>query len=237
MLAGFSFATAVMFLEHLADFRASMEAAARMNQAALHQHGLFEGVLRPLYYSMGELLVLVVPVLVVPVVAAERQRATWQLLLAAPLGPFRLVGGKLLAAWLLASGCLALPAVSWPLLLELFAERCYVPWDSVAWSACGLCLLALGLCAVCLFLSVLVEGVLPAAALSASVLLLLWFAGWIASGRTGPVAGMLHALSSAERLQGFLSGEICLADLAWTPCMTAAAGFAAVAVLAGRRVP
>lgn len=179
------------------------------------------GSLTPLYIEAlwwGALsLTLFAPAVTMNAWAGERAQGSWQLLMTLPLTPLDLVVGKFLAGWglllLLIAATTGMPAV-----LAVVSE---VAWPHAAAAYLGLVLLAGCLAALGTWIGLLVEGPVAAYIVTFGIVACLWLAG--AGGAEGPLGPVAAAVGLGERIGGFVSGRIALADAAW---MVAATGFA-----------
>lgn len=217
--ASFALVSGMVFLEQLADLRQQWQLAARMTPARLLNLQLGDRLFAPLFTTMGELLVFVVPLLTVPAFLYERQRGTLLLLRASPRSSWAVIGGKYLAALVTVLGGVALAAL-YALLLQLVATRAAIPWPQVWSGLLGLSLLAAAFTALTLAVAAAGMSSLTAGMVAVGGLLVLWMAGWAGSGQAGLLGRLWREASAANHLAAFARGGFGLRDLAYMFSLT-----------------
>ena len=193
------------FIELTLKFGANPEAAN------LHFH---ERIVAPLILNIEYLFVVVIPLLSMRTLAAERSQGSFELLAASLVRPWELVCGKFLAlvgVIIALCGVIALE----PLILAWIAEPgSAFDYGALATAIVGLCLLGCAFAAVGLAASALTES--PALAAGGSFLFLL-FAWVLRLGGQGDgfFGQLLPALSPLTRLENFAIGRLSAADIGY----------------------
>jgi ABC-2 type transport system permease protein len=224
MLAVVAFFAAQFFNGALDAYRFLSLRAAAFGPGAAAGLNLTDRVVVPLLGSVAIFLVIASPFLTMRLVADEKRTRTLELLLTAPVRPASIVLGKYLAVLAVLAAAIAVVAL-FPLVLALAgrgqAGGAAVEWQTVASGLLGLFLLGMMSSAIGLFFSALSESVIVSALLSLVLLLALWAVTLFAVGVEGPGREIAAALSSSERLSGFLEGRIALGDVLYYLSFTA----------------
>lgn len=188
-----------------------------------------QAVVQPLFPIAGFLLLAVLPVVTMRTLADEARSGSLDLLLAIPLRPGALVVGKWLATTLTGLVVLA------PALLFIGAVEAFGTPDRGPGIAgfIGLALLVAALCALGVLASSLTSSQPIAGVLGLFVSLLLWFAH--AGSEQLSTGSVLARLSISERLRGFASGAVAVADVAFFLTAVAVLLLGAVAAVEARR--
>lgn len=189
-----------------------------------------QAVVQPLFPLAGFLLLLVVPVVTMRTFAEEARAGTLDQLLAARVGPGRLVVAKWLASWATVAALTA-PAALFVALTSLWGD----PDDGPAIAGfLGLAALAALTTAVGVLASACTESqpIAAMAALFASIVA--WFAH-VGDPAVGD-AGLLAAVSLSERLRLFAGGAVDTGDLTFFVAGTVAALVVAATVVELRRL-
>jgi ABC-2 type transport system permease protein len=230
MLAVVAFFAAQFANGALDAFRFLALRAAAYAPEAADSLNLTERVVVPTLGSVGIFLVIVAPFLTMRLVAEEKRTRTLELLLTSPVRPASIVLGKWLAVMVVVLAALAVVGV-FPAVLAVAGRGptggAGVEWQTVGTGLLGLLLLGMMSTAVGLFFSSLTESVIVSALLSLVLLLGLWAVSLFAIGVEGPGRELASALSSSQRLSGFLDGRVALADVAYYLSFTVLALFLA----------
>ncbi len=165
---------------------------------------LNEMVIRPLFYNMSIILLLMIPMFTMRMFAEEKKEGTLELLLTSPLTHTQLILGKFfagLAVYLLMMGLTGfLPGI-------LFAFGTPDPGPILA-GYMGILLMGAAYISVGCMASSLTENQIISAVITFGVLLFLWVIGW-AKHFLGPEIGSLLAyLSIIEHFNDFAKGII-----------------------------
>jgi ABC-2 type transport system permease protein len=182
--------------------------AAQNIQMAAYLNPL-QMVFRPLFATLGVVLLLLVPLLTMRLLAEEKKTGTAELLFTYPLTDWSIILGKFLAALLVYVIFLAFTLV-YPLAFSVLAQ---LDWASLAACYLGLLLLGGACLALGLFVSSLTENQIIAAVSAFALLLLFWIIGWQQEiGATG-WGGVFAALSMMDHYDSFIRGVIDTRDL------------------------
>jgi len=163
--------------------------------------------------------------------AEEERTGSLELLLTAPLRGRDVVVGKLLGAFGVVAVIVA-ATVTAPIIVGVLGDP---DWGPVVTGYIGLALVALCFCALGLVSSAATASQLVAAAVSAGLLLGLWFGAAALGNAPGFVGAALTYLSPAEHVSGFLRGTIAAVDVVYFASFVPVALSAATAVLRVRR--
>jgi ABC-2 type transport system permease protein len=224
VLAVIAFFAAQTFNGALDGYRFLALRASALSPQVASGLNLTDRVVVPLLGSVAIFLVILTPFLTMRLLADEKRTGTLELLLTAPVRPLSIVVGKLLAVLAVLAAALLVVALL-PLLLSLSgsgqAGGGAVEWGTVGTALLGLFLLGMMSAALGLFFSALSGSVVVAALLSLVVSLALWAVTLFAVGVEGPGRELATALSSYDRLAGFMEGRIVLSDVLYYLSFTA----------------
>ncbi|MGN2253980.1 ABC transporter permease [Frateuria sp. GZRe12] len=185
--------------------------AAQIRLAALPDGpGYTDLVAVPLLAKLAELAFLVVPLLSMSALAAERREGRLSLLLGMGLTPSRIVLGKYAAllVWLLAwlALVLAMPAA--------LAHATGIDWGKLAAATLGMALLLASLAALGLACSAFASHPAIAAAAALVLTLGLWAVN-MGAQLAGADDGTINWLAMSSHLQPLLRGLVTSVDVAW----------------------
>ena len=189
-----------------------------------------QALIQPLFPLAGFLLLALIPLVTMRSFAEEAKAGTLDLLLAVPVAPRSLVGGKWLAAWLTVAA-VAAPAGVFVALLYQWGDPDGGP---IITGFLGLLLLAAALSGLGVVASALTSSQPVAAMITLFVGLLLWFAHVGSDSFTA--GGLLLHFSVSERLRSFATGVIDMSDVVFFAVVTAGALVLAAAVVDSRRL-
>ena len=163
-----------------------------------------EMVIRPLFYNMSIILLLMIPMFTMRMYAEEKKEGTLEVLLTSPLTRTQLILGKFfsgLAVYLLMMGLTGIL----PGILFIFGTPDLGP---VLAGYLGILLMGAAYISVGCMASSLTENQIVAAVITFGILLLLWVIGW-AKHFLGPEIGnVLAYLSIIEHFNDFAKGII-----------------------------
>ena len=193
------------FIELTLQFGANPEAAN------LHFH---ERIIAPMVLNIEYLFVVIVPLLTMRTLAAERAQGSFELLAASLVRPWELIAGKFAALMVVVLGLCVVIGLE-PLILAWIAEPgSAFDYGALTTALLGLFLLGSAFSAVGLAASALTRS--PALAAGGSFLFLLF--AWVLrlAGRGGGFWGeLLPSLSPLSRLESFAIGRLAAADIAY----------------------
>ncbi len=180
------------------------------NSPYFQQLNVNDMVIRPLFGSMGIILLLMVPVITMRLLADERRTGTSELLFTCPLTSGEVVLGKYLGAAFLLLVMLSVTLAYPILILSSHANPDLKP-TFVGYF--GVLLMGLSFLAVGLLISSMTENQIVAAVGAFGVLLLLWVINWMADSMSGvtlfgtvTLADVLNKISLIEHFQDFRKG-------------------------------
>jgi ABC-2 type transport system permease protein len=168
-------------------------------------------VVRPLFGTMGIILLLMIPVLTMRLLAEEQRTGTAELLFTCPVTSAQVVLGKFLGAAFLLAVMLA-GTLAYPLLIMGSGSRPDMKPTLVGYL--GVLLMGLAFLAIGLLISAMTENQVVAAVGAFGALLLLWVINWMSDSATITLAAMMNKLSMGlwEKLHLGLGGPT-LGDL------------------------
>ena len=210
VLAGFLLLCGWFFCVYLTQFSQMVAMYAQFQQPQmLEQMNLNDMVMAPLLQNMVIILLIMVPLITMRLFAEERANCTDELLLTSPIETLEITLGKFLGAgifYLVLLGCMLVYAG----ILLYFGDP---EVGTIVTGYLGLLLVGLSFIALGLFTSTLTSNQIVAA-VSAFVILLLFFAiGWPAS-TVGETAGVvLGYLSLIEHFQPMTAGLVVSSDV------------------------
>ena len=184
--------------------------AAQNIQMATYLNPL-QMVFRPLFATLGVVLLLLVPLLTMRLLAEEKRAGTAELLFTYPLTDWAIILGKFLAALLVYAIFIGL-TVAYPLAFSFLVR---LDWASLAACYLGLLLLGGACLALGLFASSLTENQIIAAVTAFALLLLFWIIGWQQEIGSPGWGGFFAALSMMDHFDGFVRGVIDTRDLVY----------------------
>lgn len=149
-------------------------------------------VIRPLFGTLGIILLLMIPVLTMRLLAEERKTGTAELLFTCPVTSGEVVLGKFLGAAFLLLVMLGVTMI-YPLLISATGGGPDLTPAYVGYL--GVLLLGLSFLAIGLLISAMTENQIVAAVGSFGVLLLLFIVDWMAESATVTLASVMNTLS------------------------------------------
>ena len=206
-----AYAVIVVFLLLGGYFFSSLTAAFNLqsmqylrNEANMGALNLSEMVIKPLFYNLNVIFLLMIPILTMRLYAEERKSGTIELLLTSPITPWQLTAGKFCAALALFSIMLALTLI-YPLILFRFGNP---DVGKIVSLYLGLFLVGAAYVAVGALTSALTENQIIAAVVSFGILLLFWVIGWASHFVEGAAGDIFAYLSIVEHFAEFVDGII-----------------------------
>jgi ABC-2 type transport system permease protein len=214
LLAAVLAVLAYFFLLTLQGFLGAMPKLAGTPAAP----GVTDLVALPFARAIASLLLLVVPLLGLRAIAAERQSGTLPLLQSSGLGDARIVFGKFLGAWGFCAALILL-AQTMPLSLEIGA---HLDLARVAAATLGLLLFAAALAASAVAASSFAQQPAVAAGLALALNLVLWMLD--AGARyEGVSSSLINYLALPTHLEPFLHGIVATVDIVYFVLVAAVA--------------
>jgi ABC-2 type transport system permease protein len=233
-----AFLAALYFNSYLAWYVSQvMEGAALANPALAARANPTDLVVAPGLGSLGVFLMLSSPLLTMRLLAEEKGRRTFELLMTAPIRPGAIVAGKFLAALGLVAVIVAIGAI-FPAALALVGRGQAVPvleWQTVATSLAGLLLLGAMCQAIGLLVSALTDSMAVAALVSFIVMLLLLLLPRAALAAQGALREVVDVVSTPGHMASFLEGRLELKDVLYFLSVTALGLYLTERVIEGHR--
>ena len=212
VITGFALLVGFFFFNYLAFFARMFEMSQMM---AFRGRGelpnLNQLVVEGLFQTMVVILVFLIPLLTMRIIAEEKRRGTFELLITSPVSVLELVLGKFLSLAVVIVVMLAISFV-FPLLLMIYGNPEIPPIISGFF---GVVLCALGFASIGMAVSSFTENQIVAGVSSMVVLLLLYVIQAPAESLGGTSAEVLRYLSPIDQVQQFLRGVISLKSLAY----------------------
>ncbi|RMH05166.1 MAG: hypothetical protein D6704_09890 [Nitrospirae bacterium] len=201
------------FLAHLMVVNAGQQAIRMMQlQNTFVQVNLNDLVFRPVFNSLGVVLMFLLPILTMRLLAEERKLHTMELLLTSPIGMNEIISAKFMSVLLIYCGLLALTALT-PVLLSLYTEFHWHPLVTgyLALLLQGGLFLALGVLG-----SALTENQIIAAFISFGLIVVLWMLGGFGTllGETS-LGTTLSYLSFSEHYDRLIRGLLDIKDVVY----------------------
>jgi len=206
ILALIQFVTALQFLDSLEDFMLNQPRLVGMDNPP----GVSDWVVAPLFADVAFMLLMVVPVISMRSLSAERREKTLSLLMSSPVSMTEIVLGKYLGMMLFLAIMVGMISLM-PLTLWFGTS---LDIGKLFTGSLGLFLMLCAFAAAGLFISSLTES--PAVAAVASFFLLfgLWLMFWISSGGE-QLKGIVEYISLLHHFVPLLQGSINSADVAY----------------------
>jgi ABC-2 type transport system permease protein len=212
VITGFALLVGFFFFNYLAFFARMYE----MSQMMAFRGGgqlpnLNQTVVEGLFQTMVVILVFLVPLLTMRIVAEEKRRGTFELLITSPVSVREIVLGKFLSLAVVLVVMLLISAI-FPALLIVYGSPEVPPILS---GFLGVVLCALGFASIGMAVSSFTENQIVAGVSSMVVLLLLYVIQAPAESLGGTASEVLRYLSPIDQVGQFLRGVISLRSVAY----------------------
>lgn len=208
VITGFVLLCAYNFFNMLMDYNVFIMQSARNPGFGMQTVNLNEAVVQNFFYTLLVIMIFLLPLLTMRIIAEEKRRGTFELLLTSPLSVGQIVWGKFLAL----SGVVLIMTTSalvFPLLLAVFGK----PGPEilpVLSGYVGLTLFSLGFASLGMACSAFTENQIVAAMVSLVVNFVFFVVHWPARGLTGPAGEILKQLSPVFQIFDLLRGVVTL---------------------------
>ncbi len=220
IISAFVAMSGLFFFGLLREFNSILRRAAILHDVT---PSLNQSVITPLLYTLGVLLLFIVPLLTMRAFPEERKNGTFELLASSTLGDAEIVVGKFIGAAMITILLILLSAV-FPLILALNADPEPAP---IAVGVVGLLFYGVALTAIGVGFSAFCRSQL-AAALGALVFSTVLFVTYLFSSNVPfPWSEFIGGLSPANHLLGPIRGVLGAADLVYFLSLTVAGLFGA----------
>jgi ABC-2 type transport system permease protein len=207
VITGFALLIGFFFFNYLAFFARMYEMSQMMAfRGGAELPNLNQVVVEGLFQTMVVILVFLIPLLTMRIIAEEKRRGTFELLITSPVKVSEVVLGKFLSLAVVIVTMLTISFI-FPLLLMVYGNPEVPPIIS---GFCGVVLCALGFASIGMAVSSFTENQIVAGVSSMVVLLLLYVIQAPAESLGGTSAEVLRYLSPIDQVQQFLKGVISL---------------------------
>lgn len=212
VITGFALLVGFFFFNYLALFARMYNMAQMMAFRGGGQlPNLNETVVEGLFQTMMVILVFLIPLLTMRIVAEEKRRGTFELLITSPVSVGEIVMGKFLSLAVVLALMLLISFI-FPLLLMVYGSPEVPPVIS---GFVGVLLCSLGFASIGMAVSSFTENQIVAGVSSMVVLLLLYVIQAPGESLGGTAAEVLRYLSPIDQVQQFLKGVISLRAIAY----------------------
>jgi ABC-2 type transport system permease protein len=207
VITGFALLIGFFFFNYLAFFARMYEMSQMMAfRGGAELPNLNQVVVEGLFQTMVVILVFLIPLLTMRIIAEEKRRGTFELLITSPVKVSEVVLGKFLSLAVVIVTMLTISFI-FPLLLMVYGNPEVPPIISGFF---GVVLCALGFASIGMAVSSFTENQIVAGVSSMVVLLLLYVIQAPAESLGGTSAEVLRYLSPIDQVQQFLKGVISL---------------------------
>lgn len=173
-----------------------------------------ETVIRPLFGSLGIILLMMTPLLTMRLLAEEKKTGTIELLLTFPIKDVDVVLGKYLACLVVMLAMVLLTA-TYPVLLVTLGEPEVVP---IATGYLGLVLIGAAAISLGIFTSSLTENQIVSASISFGMLFFFWLISYSVPLVSGGLGQFLSYLSINEHIASMSKGVVDTEDIIYYLC-------------------
>jgi ABC-2 type transport system permease protein len=202
IIAGYFLYSAIVYF-NLLSFQASQ------NPMMAKQMNVMEMVLRPFFFDLGIVLLLISPLLTMRLYAEERKTGTMELLFTYPLTDRSIVLAKF-AAVLSAFSVIMMGTLPGIFLLNYLGNP---TWKPILCGYLGILLLGSSFMSLGIFTSSVTQNQIVAAVLSFGALLMLWVIGWAKSYAGVTIGEVVDYLSVIKHFDSFSKGVLDSRDL------------------------
>lgn len=208
--------TGYLFYNLLATFSiVSFQAQADPMVAKQYQLlNINETVIRPLFGSIGVILLMMTPLLTMRLLAEEKKTGTIELLLTFPINDVDVVLGKYLAC-LVVLLTMVLLTVTYPILLVTLGEPEVVP---IATGYLGLVLIGAAAISLGIFTSSMTENQIVAASMSFGMLFFFWLISFSVPLVSGGLGQLFSYISINEHIASMSKGVVDSTDIIYYLC-------------------
>lgn len=206
VITGFTLLVGYFFFNLFSIFLQMYQMAPYLQMRGMPLPNLNQTIVEGLYQTMIVILVFLVPLLTMRIVAEEKRRGTFELLLTSPVSVSEIVLGKFLSLAAVIVVMLGIAFV-FPLLLIVYGTPEIPPIFS---GFVGVLLCTLGFASIGMAVSSFTENQIVAGVSSMVTLLLLYVIQAPAESLDGTAAAVFRYLSPVEQVQDFIRGVVTL---------------------------
>ena len=211
VITGFTLLVGYFFFNYFSIFLRMQQMSQVIAMRGGQLPNLNQTVIEGVYQTMIVILVFLVPLLTMRIVAEEKRRGTFELLLTSPLSVSEIVLGKFLGLAVIICVMLCISAI-FPLLLINYGSPEVAPIIS---GFVGVLLCTLGFASIGMAVSSFTENQIVAGVSSMVTLLLLYVIQAPAESLGGVGAEILRYLSPIDQMQGFVQGVVTLRSITY----------------------
>jgi ABC-2 type transport system permease protein len=206
VITGFTLLVGFFFFNYFSLFLRMYQMSAYLSMRGMPLPNLNQTIIEGVYQTMIVILVFLVPLLTMRIVAEDKRRGTFELLLTSPVSVFEIVMGKFLSLAVIIFAMLSISFI-FPLLLIVYGAPEVPPILS---GFVGVLLCTLGFASIGMAVSSFTENQIVAGVSSMVTLLLLYVIQAPAESLDGTVADVLRYLSPVDQVQDFVRGVVTL---------------------------
>jgi ABC-2 type transport system permease protein len=170
-----------------------------------------EFIIRPLLMNLSVISLFLVPMITMRLYAEEKRSGTIELLLTSPIRDLELVLGKLLAAFVLYAGIVAVVLLNFSVLF-IWGNA---DWKPLLAGILGVLLMGAAFLSLGMLLSTFTRNQIVAGSLTFGLFLMLWVADWVSAYSTGMAGRVANYISITPHLENFAKGVIDLRDVVY----------------------
>jgi ABC-2 type transport system permease protein len=161
-------------------------------------------IIRPMLMNFSVISLFLVPMITMRLYAEEKRSGTIELLLTSPLRDTELIAGKLLAAFLLFAGMMAIGLVNLSVLF-IFG---HADWKPMLAGFVGVGLMGAAILSLGMLLSTFTRNQIVAGSLTFGLFLMLWVADWVSAYSTTKAGQFFSYIALVPHLENFAKGVI-----------------------------
>ena len=206
VITGFTLLVGFFFFNYFSLFLRMYQMAPYLSMRGMPLPNLNQTIVEGVYQTMIVILVFLVPLLTMRIVAEDKRRGTFELLLTSPVSVSEIVLGKYLSLAVVIFIMLSISFI-FPLLLIIYGSPEVPPILSGFF---GVLLCTLGFASIGMAVSSFTENQIVAGVSSMVTLLLLYVIQAPAESLHGTGAEVLRYLSPMDQVQGFVRGVVTL---------------------------
>lgn len=231
VIAGFVLLTGYFFFNLLLVYNMYLAQYRGLPFAGVENLNLNQAIVEGLFQTLLIILVFLIPLLTMRIIAEEKRRGTFELLVTSPLSVGQIVIGKFLGLSVVILVMLGL-SFAFPLLLAFYGNPEVLPMFS---GMLGLTLCALAFASVGMAVSSFTENQVVAGVSSMVVLLLLYVLHSPAESLGGTAGDVLKYLSPLMQVREMMRGVITLSSVVYFLSLIAAGVFVSIRALEAYR--
>jgi len=206
VITGFTLLVGFFFFNYFSLFLRMYQMAPYLQMRGMPLPNLNQTIVEGVYQTMLVILVFLVPLLTMRIIAEDKRRGTFELLLTSPVSVSEIVFGKFLSLAVIIFAMLSISFI-FPLLLILYGSPEVPPIIS---GFVGVLLCTLGFASIGMAVSSFTENQIVAGVSSMVTLLLLYVIQAPAESLSGTAAEVFRYLSPVDQVQDYVRGVVTL---------------------------